>query len=146
MTAPLSIERRADLLAVADADVLVAAAEQLLADGLPEPRVVTQPELGMVMLQVREPIAEERFYLAEVLVTRSEVELAGVTGWAMRMGDDRMATLAAAVLAAAAESAPSWQASVDALCTTTESALTQARNAEWAELATTQVEFEELDT
>ncbi|HSL58535.1 MAG TPA: phosphonate C-P lyase system protein PhnG, partial [Acidimicrobiales bacterium] len=98
----LTRERRAELLAAAPAESLIALAERCLADGT-DPVVVAGPEVGMVMLTVREPVARERFHLGEVLVTRAEVELDGARGWAMRAGDDRLATLAAAVLDAEVE-------------------------------------------
>lgn len=75
--------------------------------------VLSGPEVGVVALQVREPIARERFYLGEALVTRAEVDLGGTRGWAMRMGSDRMATLAAAVLDAEASADRALSARVD---------------------------------
>lgn len=134
--------RRAELLSAADAEALVVLAEQVLA-APGDLRVVVAPELGMVMLQVREPVAEERFYLTEVLVTRAEVELDGVPGWSMRTGDDGLAALAAAVLDAAAGAG--HLAAVEGLCATTERRLADARTAELAELAPTTVQFAELD-
>lgn len=134
--------RRAELLSAAEPEPLVVFAEQVLGAG-GDLRVIVAPELGMVMLQVREPVAEERFYLTEVLVTRAEVELDGVRGWAMRAGDDGLAALAAAVADAAAGAG--HLAAVEALCATTELRLADVRAAELAELAPTTVQFAELD-
>lgn len=136
-------ERRAELLAVADADEVVGMADRLLAEGR-EPLVVAGPETGMVVLQVREPVAEERFHLGEVLVTTVEVALDGHRGWCMRLGDDREAALAAAVLDAAAEG--DHRAEVEAICAVAEAAAAARARAEWAELAPTEVRFEELDS
>lgn len=141
-TATYSEARRAELLSAADAEPLVDLAEQVLA-ACGDLRVVVGPELGMVMLQVREPVAEERFYLTEVLITRAEVEFDGAAGWAMRAGDDGLAALAAAVLDAAAGSG--HLAAVESLCAATEHQLADARNAELAALAPTTVQFSELD-
>lgn len=142
--ATYSAGRRAELLAAVDADAVVALAEKVLRAG-DDLRVITGPELGMVMLQVREPVAEERFYLTEVLVSRAEVELRGSRGWAMRAGDDGLATLAAAVLDAAADVDADHLLAVEALCTATERRLAEHRIAELAELAPTTVQFAELD-
>ncbi|AGP61058.1 phosphonate C-P lyase system protein PhnG [Streptomyces rapamycinicus] len=74
-----------------------------IADGAPV-RVLVGPDVGCVTAQVREPVLEQRFLLGDVLACRAEVELAGHRGWAMRLGDDRAAALAAAVLDAEAQS------------------------------------------
>jgi alpha-D-ribose 1-methylphosphonate 5-triphosphate synthase subunit PhnG len=138
-------ERRTELLAAAAPDELVPLAERLLDAGeLGRPGVVHPPEVGMVMLTVREPVAEERFHLAEVLVTRCTVEVAGATGWSMRGGDDRMATLAAALLDAAAVAGLPAAAEVDALCAAVAERRAREEAAEWAEIVPTRVAFEEL--
>lgn len=141
-TQALTRERRASLLARAPREDLEPLAEQVLA--ATEPVVLSGPDIGMVMMQVREPVAVERFYLGEVLVTQAEVELAGHRGWCMRLGDDRHATLAAAVLDAAAEGEA--RDSVDALCREIARRQDEAESAEWAEIAPTEVRFEELDS
>jgi alpha-D-ribose 1-methylphosphonate 5-triphosphate synthase subunit PhnG len=98
----LSREERCALLAEARPAELQALADACLADDA-EVRVLLAPEVGCVTAQVREPVAGHRFQLGDVLACRAEVELAGQRGWAMRLGDDRVATLAAAVLDAEAE-------------------------------------------
>ncbi|MEW2359298.1 phosphonate C-P lyase system protein PhnG [Spirillospora sp. NPDC029432] len=137
--------RRARLLAAAEPGELVPAAERLLDGGaLGTPRVIHPPEVGMVMLQVREPVAEERFYLGEVLVTQCTVEVAGATGWSMRGGDDRVAALAAALLDAAAAAGLPEAARVEEVCAAVAARQAAEDAAEWAALAPTVVEFEEL--
>jgi alpha-D-ribose 1-methylphosphonate 5-triphosphate synthase subunit PhnG len=106
--------------------------------------VLAGPEVGMVMMQVREPVVEERFYLGEVLVTSCTVEVAGATGWCVRAGDDRVATLAAALLDGAAAARLPAANEVETLCRTIEDRRVRARAAEWAELEPTIVAFEEL--
>ncbi len=142
-TAELSPERRAELLALAPADALVALAEQCLLDD--DLVVIAGPEVGMVMLTVREPIALERFHLGEVLVTRAEVERAGARGWCMRLGDDRLATLAAAVLDAEVGARGGQADAVVALCLATERDHDAEAEREWRDLAPTEVRFDELD-
>jgi alpha-D-ribose 1-methylphosphonate 5-triphosphate synthase subunit PhnG len=59
------------------------------------------PEKTMVLLQVREPVRRGRFYLGELLAARCVVELDGVRGAAVLMGDDLGKAKDAAVLDAA---------------------------------------------
>ncbi|MER6979923.1 phosphonate C-P lyase system protein PhnG, partial [Streptomyces carpinensis] len=99
---PLTTETRAELLAAAAPEELTELAERLIAAGLEGLSVVKPPKTGLVMMQVREPVAEERFFLGEVLVTEATVDLDGALGWSMREGDDRVTVLAAAILDAVA--------------------------------------------
>ncbi|GAB3562349.1 hypothetical protein GCM10027445_02760 [Amycolatopsis endophytica] len=143
MTDVLSREQRCALLAEAGREELVALADECLADGAPV-RVLTGPEVGAVAAQVREPVLAERFLLGDVLACRAEVEVAGQRGWSMRLGDDRAATLAAAVLDAEAEATRPQSGRIEQLCREVEARRARREAAEWAELAPTVVEFEEL--
>jgi len=136
-------EDRAALLALADPVELIGLADACLADG-GRPRVLVAPEVGCVATQVREPIAGERFLLGDVLACRAEVELGGARGWAMRLGDDRAAVLAAAICDAEVQAARPRAADVAALCRRVADRVAAEEAAEWAELAPTVVEFEEL--
>ncbi|MFZ2177125.1 MAG: phosphonate C-P lyase system protein PhnG [Rhodococcus sp. (in: high G+C Gram-positive bacteria)] len=136
-------ERVAELLAAATEDELVALADACLADGA-ELEVLTAPEIGSVAAQVREPIVYDHFFLGDVLACRAEVTLDGVRGWAMRMGDNRAATLAAAVCDAEVQAGRPHGAQVLALCARVEEARELAEGDEWAQLAPTVVQFEEL--
>ncbi|MEV1172286.1 phosphonate C-P lyase system protein PhnG [Nonomuraea sp. NPDC049784] len=138
-------EERAELLAAATPDELLPLAERLLQSGdLGEPTVLHAPEVGMVMLTVREPVAEERFHLGEVLVTSCTVEVAGTAGWSMRGDDDRVAALAAALLDAAAAAELPAARDVHALCVAVAERRAGEDAAEWAEVSATRVAFEEL--
>ncbi|MGY6502582.1 MAG: phosphonate C-P lyase system protein PhnG [Acidimicrobiales bacterium] len=143
-TAEMSRERRAELLATAPGSAVIALAEQCVEDGT-SPAVLSGPEVGMVMMTVREPIAKQRFHLGEVLVTRAEVEVEGARGWSMRIGDDRIATLAAAVLDAEVEADRPHRGDVLELCALAEELAAGASDREWAELRPTEVRFDELD-
>ncbi|MFI5613067.1 phosphonate C-P lyase system protein PhnG [Amycolatopsis sp. NPDC051903] len=143
MTDPLGREERCGLLAEAEPGELRALADACLADGA-EVRVLLAPEVGCVQTQVREPVAGERFLLGDVLACRAEVELAGHRGWAMRLGDDRAAALAAAVLDAEVQAGRPRASEVDELCREVARRLVEREEREWAELAPTVVEFEEL--
>ena len=143
MTDRLDRAQRCGLLAEAESDELLVLADTCLAGGA-EVRVLVAPEVGCVSTQVREPVAGERFLLGDVLACRAEVELAGHRGWAMRLGDDRAAVLAAAICDAEVEAGRSRAADVLALCDRVAARLAEADAAEWARLAPTVVEFEEL--
>jgi len=140
----MSRDRRAELLAAATHDEVVPLAERLLDAGtLGDPLVVHAPETGMVLLQVREPVAEERFYLGEVLVTRCTVEVAGTAGWCMRGDGDRVAAMAGALLDAAA-AAGLEAAEIEQVCARVADRRAAEDAAEWAQVAPTTVNFEEL--
>lgn len=143
MSDPLRRAERCGLLARARADELRTLADACLADGVGV-RVLVAPEVGLVATQVREPVADERFLLGDVLACRAEVEVAGHRGWAMRLGDDRAAVLAAAVLDAEVEAGRAHAAEVDRLCHAVAARQAEREDREWAELAPTVVEFEEL--
>lgn len=144
MTGTGAAERRAELLAVAPRRELVTLAERC-ALAAPRPVVVAGPEVGTVLLEVREPIAGHRFHLGDVLACRAEVAVDGGSGWSMRLGADRLATLAAAVCDAEVDAGRALAAEVSTLCERAERRLATERAAEWRELAPTQVAFEELD-
>ena len=135
--------RRCELLAAAELQSLLDVADSCL-DGAGAPEAVLGPEVGSVVLTVREPVEASRFQLGDVLVTRSEVIHRGATGWAMRMGDDRPGALAAAICDAECEAGGPGRARVDDLCRSTADRLQRERQAEWAELQPTIVNFEEM--
>ncbi len=145
--APLTAGRRAELLAVAEQSDLVELAErclQAVPGDEPETVVIEPPTVGTIPLCVREPVVGERFILADVLGTQAEVEHRGHRGWAVRLGDDAAATLAAAICDAEAAAGADLAAEVERLCRRTERNLADQAAQEWEELARTEVRFEEL--
>lgn len=140
---PLATETRAELLAHSDPPDLVALADRITAAA--DVRVETQLEVGMVVLEVREPVAGERFHLTEVLVTEARVSVDGAPGWSMRTGDDRLAALAAAVCDGAAEAGHPLAGDVERLCADTAARRAADDAAEQARVAPTAVAFEDLD-
>ena len=141
--AALTPERRTELLAVADESELVALADRCL-EAAPGTRVIDPPTVGTIPLCVREPVVGERFILADVLATQAGVEHRGQRGWAMRLGDDAAATLAAAICDAEAASGTGLAREVNLLCRRTERRQADEAAREWAELARTEVHFQEL--
>lgn len=142
MTPAESRERRAELLAIAGREELIELAERCLLSGVPE--VTLAPEVGIVAMVVREPIVHDRMILADVLVTRAEVSWKEGAGWAMRLGDDREATLAAAICDAEVEAARPLSREVQDLTRAAASVQAAQMQAEWVELAPTAVDFEEM--
>jgi len=64
-------------------------------------KLLTGPRLGLVMLAVRESVAESTFYAGELLVTEVTLELAGGYGFGMVVGNDPHRALASALVDAA---------------------------------------------
>jgi alpha-D-ribose 1-methylphosphonate 5-triphosphate synthase subunit PhnG len=143
MSTVITREERLALLATASGDELIDAADACLA-AASSFAVVTPPAVGCVPTQVREPVRRQRFFLGDVLACTAEVEFDGVRGWAMRLGDDRAAALAMAVLDAAAACSPDLAQQIDALCARAAERAGEADATEWAELSPTIVQFEEL--
>lgn len=127
----------------ADAGAVIALASLCLADD-PELTVTRPPVVGVVVTQVREPVAEERFILGDVMVTQAEVSRRGVLGWAMRLGSDRMAALSAAILEAEWVAHGPRAGEIEDLTRRTAGERDAARAAERERLAPSIVEFEEI--
>jgi alpha-D-ribose 1-methylphosphonate 5-triphosphate synthase subunit PhnG len=137
--------RRSSLLAQAPSDDLIHLADTILGELAHTVSVVRPPEVGLRMFQVREPIERIRFNLAEVMVTEAEVMVGASPGWAVRLGNDREATLAAAILDGFAAAAGEWATEIDALCSEVERRIQSEKEAVRREVAPTEVRFEELD-
>jgi alpha-D-ribose 1-methylphosphonate 5-triphosphate synthase subunit PhnG len=60
--------------------------------------LLKEPEKTMVLIQIREPVGQSRFYLGELLAAHCIVEVGGVRGAAVLMGDNLDKARAAAVL------------------------------------------------
>lgn len=142
-----SIEEVCSELSMIDAESVIALASACLSGdhhGPPDIVLTRPPTVGSVVTQVREPVAEQRFILADVLACQAEVTLDGHPGWAVRMGSDRLATLAAAVCAAEYAGQRSQADAVLELCRRGRAEREAARAAEWERLAPSIVEFEEI--
>ena len=63
--------------------------------------VLKEPQKTLVMIQVREPVKNSRFYLGEALACEAMVEVDGAKGMAVTLGDDFDKVLDMAVLDAA---------------------------------------------
>ena len=63
--------------------------------------VVKEPGKTLAMIKMREPVKQSLFYLGEIIVCEAVVELDGVKGMAVTMGDDTDKTLDMAIVDAA---------------------------------------------
>jgi alpha-D-ribose 1-methylphosphonate 5-triphosphate synthase subunit PhnG len=79
---------------------LLASLAEKAAEGR-ETALLKGPEKTMVLVQVREPAQRSRFYLGELLAAHCVVELGGIRGVGVMIGDDLEKAKAAAVLDAA---------------------------------------------
>lgn len=141
----LSREELTEMLSAAEAAEVTALADEVL-NRLPDGAVqVTRPaETGSVVAQVREPVAGQRFILGDIVASTAEVVIDTEAGWAMRLGDDRQAALAQAVLDAEVLRDGPLAGRVRALAETVDARRRTRRTDEWARLAPTIVEFEEI--
>ena len=87
------------ILAFADPAKLGALAEKAAAGK--DVLLLKKPEKTMILLKIREPVKGSRFYLGEALAAHCVVEIDGVRGASVQLGDDMEKTLSAAVLDAA---------------------------------------------
>jgi|TARA_B100002052_G_scaffold84418_2_gene77505 alpha-D-ribose 1-methylphosphonate 5-triphosphate synthase subunit PhnG len=141
----LSRGERSELLAATDPDLLTAIGNLCL-EGTDNPEIITGPQVGTVVLTLREPIEEKRFHLGEVLATKTEVIHRGIQGWALLMGDNPVASLAAAICDAEIEANGPYSTDVETLLRETKQKIQSQRAAEWQELSATIVNFEEIES
>lgn len=134
--------RRFEILAEGDADRLVVVAEAVLATA--EVAVVVPPRVGTLMLRLREPVAGEVFNAGEALVTEARVAFGLHEGYAMRLGRDPEATLAAAILDVAVEAGHPLAPEIGVLLTDLDEVARAREAAAWRDVAPTRVVFDEM--
>ncbi|MDR1389785.1 MAG: phosphonate C-P lyase system protein PhnG [Treponema sp.] len=131
------------ICAFADSVQLAALAEKAAA-GL-KIALLKGPEKTMVFLQAREPVRQSRFYLGELLAAHCVVEIAGVRGAAVQMGDDLDKARAAAILDAAHTGNFPCFALIEPELLQLETARKASLAREAAEIRKTKVSFEALE-
>lgn len=138
--------RRFSILAQATdpATPLLDLAERVLAESGAEVAVVTPPQVGMVMLRLREPTHGTVFNAGEILVTEARVTIGAHDGYAMRLGRAPELTLAAALLDAAVEGAHPLTPAIEVALGACEEAERARQLAAWREVAPTRVAFDEM--
>jgi alpha-D-ribose 1-methylphosphonate 5-triphosphate synthase subunit PhnG len=110
-----------------------------------EAALLKGPEKTMVLVQVREPVRRSRFYLGEVLAAHCVVELGGVRGAAVLMGDDLEKARDAAILDAAHSGSFPGFALVEGELLALEEQRQRELAQEAAEIRKTRVSFQSLE-
>jgi alpha-D-ribose 1-methylphosphonate 5-triphosphate synthase subunit PhnG len=131
------------ITAFADANTLCALAKKASAGR--NVLLLKKAEKTMVLLQVREPVRQSRFFLGELLAVQCTVQVDGERGAAVQMGDDLAKVQAAAVLDALHSGGFDGFARVEAelLCLEEERKSSAVRQA--ADVRRTQVKFHALE-
>ena len=92
-------KRLTKILAKADRKEIAALSAEIQKNHLPV--IVKEPAKTLTMIKMREPVKQSLFYIGEVIVCEAAVELDGVKGVAVSMGDDTEKTLGMAIIDAA---------------------------------------------
>lgn len=137
-----SREERFELLAVAQKDLLVELANDILKSA--DVHVVKHPRAALLMLPAKDRVAGGLFYAGEVLVMEAEAEVNGQKGYSMSMIIDEERALAAAIVDAAAEDI-AFAKSVERLLSKTSAETMNRKEMAWRETLSTKVDFQILD-
>lgn len=108
--------------------------------------VLKEPQKTLVMIQVREPVKNSRFYLGEALACEAMVEVDGAKGMAVTLGDDFDKVLDMAVLDAAFNRKVPQCAAIQARLEQLEAQQRRDQEREYGMYRQTQVHFESLDS
>lgn len=134
-------EERLEAMAAAEEGALIGLADRVL-ESMPV-EVTRGPTVGLLMVQVEEPSERLPFNFTEVTVSEAEVAVDAHRGYAMVMGKSPHKALAAAVLDVAVEAGHPLTGEIDALLDAAVAAEEAAWQQRWAEVAPTQVTFED---
>lgn len=136
------------LIAQSDPNKLCDIVDQILDElaGSVQIRVTSPAQTGTIQLPIREPVCEERFLLADAMVTVAEVALDNTIGWCMWLGSDKKTATAGAIADALLTigTFPATHTLVS-LLSDTHRELIESRVSQWQELGQTIIDFEELD-
>jgi len=91
--------RLTKILAKADKQVIASLSADI--QKIYQPVIVKEPGKTLTMIKMREPVKNSLFYIGEVIVCEAAVEIDGVKGIAVVMGDDTEKTLDMAIIDAA---------------------------------------------
>ena len=92
-------KRLSRILARADRQTVAALSADIVKSY--SPVVVKEPCKTLAMIKMREPVRQSLFYIGEVIVCEAAVEIDGVQGVAVLMGDDAEKALNMAIIDAA---------------------------------------------
>jgi alpha-D-ribose 1-methylphosphonate 5-triphosphate synthase subunit PhnG len=91
--------RLTKILAKADSETVAVLSAEI--QKTERPVIVKEPNKTLTMIKMREPVKESLFYIGEVIVCEAVVEIHGIQGIAVLMGDDTEKTLNMAIIDAA---------------------------------------------
>jgi alpha-D-ribose 1-methylphosphonate 5-triphosphate synthase subunit PhnG len=92
-------KRLTRILARADKQSVAALSTEILKSH--RPVIIKEPGKTLAMVKMREPVKQTLFYIGEVIVCEAAVEIEGVKGASVAMGDDTEKTLNMAIIDAA---------------------------------------------
>ena len=92
-------KRLTKILAKADKEIVASLSADI--QKTYRPVIVKEPGKTLTMIKMREPVRQSLFYIGEVIVCEASVEIDGVKGVAVAMGDDTEKTLDMAIIDAA---------------------------------------------
>ncbi|SRR6266496_78021 len=107
-------------------------------------RLLSGPRQGLVMLRVRETVANSQFNVGEILVTEVKLELDGEFGFGMILGDSPRRALAMALVDAALRKGGTIAAQLTYRLNELDQQLTHNNLRLQALVATTKVDFERM--
>ncbi len=84
------------IMAATDAGIIHKMAEKISSKY--EVTIIKKPSKTLTMIKMREPVKKSLFYLGEVMVTETIVEINSIKGMAVTMGDDFDKVLSMAVI------------------------------------------------
>lgn len=129
------------ILANCAADEAYALGALVAQHGQRQIQLLTGPRLGLVMLNVRESVAQRQFYAGEILVTEVTLELDGQFGFGMVIGDDPRRALAAGLVDAALQHEDALAGQLRAALHDMAARITQQQQQEYRTVATSKVDF-----
>ena len=135
--------RSSQIFALADIGVLTKLAKRAVSS-TEKVRMLQEPAMGLVMMEARDPVTGQSFYVGEVLVTSCQIEMEGLLGCAVVLGDDPDRAESAAILDAALQQPNVAEGLLKALVEE-ERRVEANRRAEWALVARTRVQLETLE-
>lgn len=137
-------ERVSQLCALGDARILGSLAETLTR-GARSVVSLQEPRTEMVLMECADPVTGGSFYVGEVLATTALVELDGVLGCAVVLGDEPDRARAAAVIDAARQRPGLVAESLFEVLTEVEHRISHTDQLRWALTSRTQVHFETME-
>jgi alpha-D-ribose 1-methylphosphonate 5-triphosphate synthase subunit PhnG len=107
-------------------------------------KLLSGPRQGLVMLRVRETVANSQFNAGEIAVTEVKLELDGTFGFGMVIGDQPRRALAMALVDAARRKGGPLVELIDTRLNTLDQQITRDNLRMQALVSTTKVDFERM--